>query len=456
MEKVIFLLIFVLSFVSCHAVEDIDSVLKKMRETNCYMGSAVSDAGETPGQYKLYEIVRDSATTGQLEKLLSDKNGVIRAYAIQALVERDEKADYDKIALDSLSDTEKIEAMFGCIVSNEMVGDIFLEMLKGRISKKTQDEIDRRLLKSKSPLIHTLELLHGDKKSAELYELTRKWALDGNDNAVFALAKYQKKEDYELILSLKDKKEKFLFFKACPYILNDSLKPFFSEYMDSILPSNYYGAEWRSFYKSLAMFKDDFSKRELRKVFSPRTNKNIRKYHLAFIADALCPCGDGFYDDILFEMWEKYDAVNLDIAENLYGCDKNRALSCMVSTLNNADEYFNKTDTLSFSIETLLDEKYDIRKIFIKKLPGLSISVFDEFFKQIRRFADDDVDAALLNRLKTEQNGYVALPIYDYLLSKKNPLVTGHVLKIYEKNKPLYKDWVEQGARKTLEKWGAL
>ena len=191
-------------------------------------------------------------------------------------------------------------------------------------------------------------------------------------------------------------------------------------------------------------------------MFSPRTNKNIRKYHLAFIADALCPCDDGFYDDILFEMWEKYDAVNLDIAENLYGRDKNRALSCMVSTLTNADEYFNKIDTLSFSIETLLDEKYDIRKIFIKKLPGLSISVFDEFFKQIRRFADDDVDAALLNRLKTEQNGYVALPIYDYLLSKKNPLVTGHVLKIYEKNKPLYKDWVEQGARKTLEKWGAL
>jgi hypothetical protein len=71
MEKVIFLLIFVLSFVNCHAGENIDSVLKKMRETNCYMGSAVSDAGETPGQYKLYEIVRDSATTGQLEKLLS-------------------------------------------------------------------------------------------------------------------------------------------------------------------------------------------------------------------------------------------------------------------------------------------------------------------------------------------------------------------------------------------------
>ena len=61
-----------------------------------------------------------------------------------------------------------------------------------------------------------------------------------------------------------------------------------------------------------------------------------------------------------------------------------------------------------------------------------------------------------MNRLKNEQNGYVALPIYDYLLSKKNPLVTGHVLKIYEKNKPLYKDWGEQGARKTLEKWGAL
>ena len=56
---------------------------------------------------------------------VDDKNGVIRAYAIQALVERDEKADYDKIALDSLSDTEKIEAMFGCIVSNEMVRIVF-------------------------------------------------------------------------------------------------------------------------------------------------------------------------------------------------------------------------------------------------------------------------------------------------------------------------------------------
>ena len=456
MEKVIFLLIFVLSFVSCHAETGIDSALKKMRETNCYMGSAVSEAGEMPEQYELYETVRDTATTKQLEKLLSDKNGVIRAYAIQALVERDEKIDYDKIALDSLSDTEKIETMFGCIVSDERVGDIFLEKLEGKISQKTKDEIDMRLLKNKSPLIHALELLHGDKKSEELYALTRKWALDGNGNAIFALAKYKKKEDYDLILSLKDKKEKILFFKACPYILNDSLKPFFSEYMDSILPSNYYGAEWRSFYKSLVMFEDDFSKSELRKVFSSRTNRNIRKYHLAFIADALGSYNDGFYDDILFEMWEKYDAMNLDIAENLYGHDKKRALSCMVLTLNNADEYFSKTDTLSFSIETLLNEKYDIRKIFIKKLPRLSISVFDEFFKQIRRFADDDVDEALLRRLKTEQNGYVALPIYDYLLSKKNPIVTEQVRKIYEKNKPLYKDWEEQGARKALEKWGAL
>ena len=86
MEKVIFLLIFVLSFVSCHAETGIDSALKKMRETNCYMGSAVSEAGEMPEQYELYETVRDTATTKQLEKLLSDKNGVIRAYAIQALV----------------------------------------------------------------------------------------------------------------------------------------------------------------------------------------------------------------------------------------------------------------------------------------------------------------------------------------------------------------------------------
>ena len=441
---------------NCHAANDLDSVLNKMRETNCYMGGAVSEDGHTPYQYSLYEIVRDSATKSELKNLLSDKNGVIRAYALQALIERNEKMDWDKIALNALSDTEEIDTQFGCIVMNEKVGDIFLYLLENHISQNTKDQIDIQLLKTQSPFLHTTELLHSDKKSEELYALTKNWALTGNKGAIFSLAKYQKKEDYELILSLKDKKENHLFFKACPYILNESLKPFFSEYMDSILPSKYCYTEWRDFYKSLAMFKDDFSKNELRKVFSSRTNKNIQKYHLEFITEALSTYTDGFYDDILFEMWENYNAVNLGTAKNLYSHDKARALSCMVSTLNNSDKYFSQTDTLAFSIETLLNENYDIRGIFIKKLPNLSIGVFEEFFKQINRFADVSVDEALLKRLKTEKNGYVALPIYEYLLSKKNSSFNTQILKIYEKNKATYRDWVEQGAKNSLEKWGIL
>ena len=204
------------------------------------------------------------------------------------------------------------------------------------------------------------------------------------------------------------------------------------------------------------MFKDDFSKKELRKVFSSRTNRNIRKYHLGFIAEALETYTDGFYDDILFEMWEKYHVVKLDSAKNLLEHDKKRTLDCMVSALKNSDEYIHDSGVLSFCIENLLDENYDVGKIFVKELPKLSGFGFNEFFEQIERFEDDSVDKALLKRLRKEKNGYVAIPVYDYLLSKKNPLFNKNVLEIYNKNKSSYVDWVEKDARKTLEKWNLL
>lgn len=454
MKKIFILLTFVFALESCHTDGKINSVLNKMRENNCYMGSAVSEDAHTPEQYMFYKTVRDSATGFKLKKLLSDKNGVIRAYALQALIERNEKMDWDKIALDALSDTEVIETMFGCIIMNEMVGDIFLDVLESKISQNTKQKIDIQLLKNRSPLNHAIFLLHSETKSPELYKLTKQWALEGNEVAIFALAKYQEKDDYELILSLKDKKDKTLFFEACPYILNDSLKPFFDEYMDSILPSKYYYSEWSDFYNSLAMFKDEFSRKELLKVFSPKINKKIQKYHLKYIADALSSYSDGFYDDILFEIWGKYNIANLTIAKNLYNHDKNRALDCMVATVNNSDEYvldFEKF--VAFCIETLLNENYDVKQIFIKKLPDITVSSFKDFFKYLNRFADDSVDQALLNHLKTEQNGHIAIPIYDYLLSKNNSLITSQVSEIYKKNKATYMDWVKQDVKKVFEKW---
>ena len=339
---------------------------------------------------------------------------------------------------------------------NECVGDIFLDMLKDKISPETQEKIDLLLLKNRSPLYHARELLSGDKKSAELYALTREWALEGDEHAIFALAKYQNADDYPLILSLKDREEKYLFFAACPYILNDSLKPFFSDYMDSILPSKYWSGEWRGFYKSLALFKDEFAKIQLHKVFSSKANKNIRKYHLEFMTEALAEYDDGFYDDILFEMWEKYDAVNLAATKNLYAHDKDRTLRCVKNALNNAKNYFSKTETLGFCIETLLDEKIDIRKSFVKNLPHYSVFVFEEFFKYIDRFADESTDKALLKRLKTEENGHIAIPIYKYFASRKDAAINQELVKIYGKNKKSYMEWTEKAIRNLLEECGAM
>ena len=91
----------------------------------------------------------------------------------------------------------------------------------------------------------------------------------------------------------------------------------------------------------------------------------------------------------------------MTIAKNLYNHDKNRALDCMVATVNNSDEYvldFEKF--VAFCIETLLNENYDVKQIFIKKLPDITVSSFKDFFKYLNRFADDSVDQALLNHLK--------------------------------------------------------
>jgi len=125
------------------AQSDLTHILNKMTQINCYMGPAVYESGEKPEQYSLYEVLRNTATKDQLISLLSHKNGVIRAYSLQALVARNEEMDWDAIALASFSDTEKVETQFGCLGGKESVGDIFLDLLVQKISPQTKKEIQK-------------------------------------------------------------------------------------------------------------------------------------------------------------------------------------------------------------------------------------------------------------------------------------------------------------------------
>ncbi|MBQ1592465.1 MAG: hypothetical protein II077_10565, partial [Treponema sp.] len=204
-------------------------------------------------------------------------------------------------------DYEEVWFMNYDLIYTVLAGDYFFKTLfDKKLTKDEQYKIKLELIKKQSKLSFAQKMLHDQEKSNELYEATRKWALTGNADAIFSLAKYKKEQDLHLIELLKDK-DKGLFFKACLYNLSASQKPFLREYMLSIMAEKYRNSERDDFYKLIAAYHDGFSKEIFNMAFSNKVSKDIQKHHLESIYEAIKGYQDDFYYDYIKKLQTEYN-----------------------------------------------------------------------------------------------------------------------------------------------------
>jgi hypothetical protein len=426
-----------------------EDIVKKMKANNSFMGSKVGYAGQKPEQYMLYEKLRDTSSKSDLIKLLSDDNGVIRAYACQALIEKGHDFEWFAFAKQSLTDYASISTMFGCIMSEEYTGDIIIEMLLSKLSAEEQKELSLSAIKNRSKLYFAVSILMSNEMSNELYLYTRDWALSGHSYSMLALAKYKKAEDRSLIMKLKETDES-LFLRTIPLIRDDSLKPYMRKYLTSILPDDHYANEWKYFYIGLASFHDDFSRELLQEPFSKKVNPTIKKYHLEFIFNALAEYNDGFYDDFLLNLWNNYNLINTDVIKYFYSKNKSQTIESIRNSLNHSNEFFSNTESLDLMLSILIKEKIDISSIITKILPQASVQIFEIYFKYIDIVPESEMIKLLTGILNKETNGYIIIPIYKKLLGLHNTGIDAKLKNIYKNKRSKYMDWTDEQIKDLL------
>ena len=416
MRKAIFLAFL---FISCTNVsgKKKEDILQKLRSANRYEDSVIGEGARKSKRYKDAEELMNLCSDREIIKLLNDKSPVVKCYAANFIQDRNIEADWYNILLKQAEDYSEVNFLLGDIGVVYNAGDFVLNSLfNKKLTESEQNKLKLELIKKQSKLEFAKYILLGQDMSNELYAATRDWALTGNASAIFSLAKYKKDEDLQLIDSLKDKNID-LFFKACQYNTRESLKPFLEEYMRSIMPKEHFYNEWASFYKLLADYHDDFTKKIFDMAFFDKVTYNIREYHLEFIYDAIKDYLDGFYDDYLKILWTKHNLVDKEIIDYFLLTDKEFALEGLKTTLLNSNEYFFDTETLDYIIKAAYKNKIDLTEYFARAIKEDSVTTLEIYMKNMDcvQAGNKTIVNAVKARLENESNRYVTGPLTKYL-----------------------------------------
>lgn len=414
MRKAIFLAFL---FISCTNVsgKKKEDILQKLRSANRYEDSVIGEGARKSKRYKDAEELMSLCSDREIIKLLNDKSPVVKCYAATFIQDRDIKANWYNILLKQAEDYSEVDFLLGDIGVVYYAGDFVLNSLfSKKLTESEQNKLKLELIKNQSKLNFANSILLSQDMSDELYAATRDWALRGNANAIFSLAKYKKDEDLQLIDSLKDKNID-LFFKACQYNTRESLKPFLEEYMRSIMPKDHFYNEWASFYKLLADYHDDFTKKIFDMAFFDKVTYNIREYHLKDIYYAIKDRHDGFYDDYLKIFWTKYNWVDKEIIDYFLLTDKEFALEGLKTALLNSNEYFFlfDTETLDYMIKAAYKNKIDLTEYFERAIKEFSLDIFIVYMKNIDCIqGNKELVDAMNARMEKEGNPSLADPLF--------------------------------------------
>ena len=419
--KKAFFLAFLFLFLSCTNVSSKkkEDILQKLRSANRYEDSVIGEGARKSKRYKDAEELMNLCGDREIIKLLNDKSPVVKCYAANFIQDRNIKANWYNILLKQAEDYSEVDFLLGDIGVVYYAGDFVLNSLfSKKLTESEQNKLKLELIKNQSKLNFANSILLGQDMSDELYAATREWALTGNANAIFSLAKYKKDEDLQLIDSLKDK-DIDLFFKACQYNTRESLKPFLEEYMRSIMPKEHFYNEWASFYKLLADYHDDFTKKIFDMAFFDKVTYNIREYHLKDIYYAIKDYLDGFYDDYLKILWTKYNLVDEEIIDYFLLTDKEFALEGLKTALLNSNEYFFlfDTETLDYIIKAAYKNKIDLTEYFARAIKEDSVTTLEIYMKNMDcvQAGNKTIVNAVKARLENESNRYVTGPLTKYL-----------------------------------------
>jgi hypothetical protein len=442
--------------------KSIDELVNEIEIENELLSQAVGFAGESTEQYARFEELKKKATKEELIKLTKHQNPVVRCYSFWGLTDRKEDNLFS-ILIEHLQDTSQVQRMFGCIVSNVSVADFYIELLtkkylitedyyrenNTKVNIEEKRILDSIVLYTPNNLEYLERVLWNHEPNEKDYFRIREIVESGNYIGLPALARYQKNEDFKLILSFKDtplKQNMYPHPFKCLFIAienfpNEDFKDFLIEYSETILPNKHFSSYWKNFYSACLKYNEEFSLRILNRILEQKENIPMFKYHLDFITDALGRYPSKENKDLIFQIWRDYKRIAKGSFKFLAENEPNKTFELVSIYLEDFEEVYQGGSeeklvpvVLEFSLNH--NEEKTIQLI-ANNLRTNTITPFKKFAEYAIELKREEFIEPLFYRIGNEWNGYVFFGAIDIILSYERDDLNKRIIPASRKNKKI-------------------
>ena len=233
---------------------------------------------------------------------------------------------------------------------------------KVKLSDSKKVILDKALINSESKLGEKSRALEKILPTEDLYPKIRKLVVkEKNMIALYALAKYKKKENIEIMTDIINEYEKseemngikylYLAIKEMPFL---EFFPFLEEKFKMEL-SNDRGT--KVIYEAMVAYKNEESLKLLRTVFTEIKDEMSQDSHMKCLYDALSENKDEIYEPLCRELWEKRVKSVLKIIE------------CFIPKIKSKKDITRMGEVVIFRVrkEENFFTKKILEKMFLKK-----------------------------------------------------------------------------------------
>lgn len=430
------------------------------------MGSAVGNGAIRPKQFDNFIELQRVSTKIELQELTSHPNGVVRCYSFWALT-YDTSINLLPLIIKHIHDNEIVSTMFGCIVSDEKVGDFLISLATSeyvnlsskKLSAAEHDYLDSILIYTPNKLYAKQEAISRAKLTERFYARARDLVIkDKNQEALVTLAKYQKDQDISLILKNKTGNKPddgyFYTYRAISEFPHPDFFPFLEQSLKQTLNDDHFSIEWRELYKAIASYKNDPALHLLKVPFTQIKHENIKQYHIDFIFGAVLDFYTPIYDELLWTMWEKEKKINAKVFNLLYLKNQSKAFQLTKKTVQNADDFYylntggysgdeeTPVNLLEMMLDTIIarDRPYAI-ELINKNIKEINVHQFPTFADKALKIRDPSFISSLFERLETEDNPHIYLKATEVLIAFEDKDINRRIAEVAKKNPTVKKDW---------------
>lgn len=439
------------SLIPSMAEMSLEQALEVIRNSETVDDEAVGYGGDRTKTYNAFAALEKLATKEQILSFTTNKNSNIKAYASKALRSRFPEEDFFDLLMVKLSDETKVRYFSGCFLQEAMMGDFYFNQLSGNLTTTQRSVVLEYLLAHDNKLATTSSLLENAEIPDSLLPRIRELAHEGNDSALFALAKFKREEDGPVIIAAAQTNP----FNSFRCIAMNPLPAYFralKEAHPALLAEDGWSNTQKEFYKAVATFKDDAALELLSKPLDGNEEAiPMRKYHLEFVFEAISAYQNPLYDELKWRLWSESNQIDLNAYIHLLALDKDRAIKLTRGTLDHLD--WNTKDDLLTEMLTQIDttDPAYVEEVVARELAECDVGRYSYFAEIAGRSKMASYIQALFKGVETADNPHIFLPATKALFAYGNDAIDKRVREAPAKNPELGKGWGGEAFADLLE-----